>query len=257
MSQRPLSDTSKDGDTRIDIISQAESSDIMTAALETTRGAGNYYDWIAELVAPHLGPNPLEMGSGLGEHASRWLVGDAACRVTVTENSTARLELLRSRFAREERSEVLRWDDVLESERQWSSLVSINVIEHVRDDLSTLRRAVRRVQPGGRVILFAPAFPVLMSSWDRRIGHYRRYKLSTMATLASRSNLRIEQLRYVNSPGFFAWLLGMRVLGMSTGARDGTISRLWDKMVIPPTRAVERRVDPPFGQSVLLVARTE
>lgn len=230
--------------------------DQLTQALQSTTHASNYYNWVAGLVTPHLGPEPLEMGSGLGVHASLWLQEPSIKQLTLTESSPERLELLHQSFSNSPRIDVMSWGQAMRSERKWSSLVAINVIEHVREDVTTLRTAIRRISPGGKIVLFAPAFPLLMSAWDRQIGHYRRYRLSTMGTLADRCDLSIETLRYINLPGFFAWLFGMRLLSMSTGAGEGRFSQVWDRLVIPPTRRLESHSRAPFGQSVLLVATT-
>jgi hypothetical protein len=39
------------------------------------------------------------------------------------------------------------------------------------------------------------------------------------------------------------------------GAPNPRLVRTYDRFVVPVTRAVERRLRPPFGQSVLAVAR--
>ena len=59
--------------------------------------------------------------------------------------------------------------------------------------------------------------------------------------------------RYVNMPGFFAWLLVSRMLRKRP--TDSGLSRLYDKRVVPIARAVESRMSPPFGQSVLVIGR--
>ena len=226
----------------------------MTQALQTTSQAGNYYNWLASLVAPHLGQEPLEIGSGLGDHAERWLEDPDIRRLTLTEESAERLALLRQRYKSDERVEVMSWNDAMTSDRTWTSLVGINVIEHVADDVATIRTATARLAPGARVVLFAPAFATLMSDWDREIGHYRRYTRNGATRMAEQAGLRVILCRYVNLPGYFAWLLGMRILRMNSGAGGGKFAQLWDQHVVPRTRRLETRLAPPFGQSVLLVA---
>lgn len=55
-----------------------------------------------------------------------------------------------------------------------SAFVSINVLEHIADDVAALRSARSLVRPGGFVISFVPAFPFATSRYDLEIGHLRR-----------------------------------------------------------------------------------
>ena len=51
---------------------------------------------------------------------------------------------------------------------------SLNVLEHIDDDAGALRLIARKVKVGGRVLIYVPAFPVLYSSMDRKVGRCRR-----------------------------------------------------------------------------------
>jgi hypothetical protein len=91
-----------------------------------------------------------------------------------------------------------------------------------------------------------------MSRFDRSVGHHRRYRLKRLRAVATDADLVVERLRYVNSLGLPAWIIGMRLLRMAP--RAGLALRTWDTAVIPLLRRAERRWSPPFGQSALLVA---
>jgi hypothetical protein len=92
-----------------------------------------------------------------------------------------------------------------------------------------------------------------MSRFDRLIGHHRRYTRRTLGAALTAAGLRIDQLRYVNSVGLVSWFLLMRCARMIP--RDGPALRCYDATVIRSVAWVERFVRPPFGQSVLAVAR--
>ena len=53
--------------------------------------------------------------------------------------------------------------------------VCLDVIEHLDDDLQTLRELRRVVRPGGRLLVTVPAYPSLWSSHDVVNHHRRRY----------------------------------------------------------------------------------
>ena len=66
-------------------------------ALMLRRGV---YRWLAALAVPYLGDWPVELGSGLGDYAQRWL-DSGVPRITVSEIDPVRLACLRERFADE------------------------------------------------------------------------------------------------------------------------------------------------------------
>jgi hypothetical protein len=101
--------------------------------------------------------------------------------------------------------------------------------------------------------MFVPAFEFAMSNFDRSVGHVRRYTKAILGAAFRDAALEPSVLRYVNAPGLPAWFVGMRLLRMTPG--DGPILKFWDSTVIPAARAIEGHVAPPFGQSLLAVAK--
>jgi SAM-dependent methyltransferase len=136
----------------------------------------------------------------------------------------------------------------------YSAVVALNVLEHIEDDSGALRGAARLVRPGGKIVIFVPAFPFAAGRFDRLIGHYRRYTTATISRAFAGAGIDVESVRYVNAPGLVAWFLGVRVLGLVPG--DGPHLRTWDRLVIPVARRIETLWSPPFGQSVLAIGRT-
>jgi SAM-dependent methyltransferase len=228
-------------------------SSLQHTVLEALEGARNYNAWIASLVLPYLGDDPIEIGSGTGTNASL-LLEAGLDRLTVTEADSELVEHLRERFAGDLRVGVRQLDLLDTPPAEHSAFVALNVLEHIEDDVEALVAAASLVRPGGAVVAFVPAFPFAMSRFDRDIGHFRRYTKESAGAALTEAGLRIEELRYVNAPGLAAWTVGMRLLRMRP--RDGVVMRSWDRAVVPVARGVEKRVPPPFGQSLLAVGRT-
>ncbi len=223
------------------------------SVLEALEGAKNYNAWIASLVAPYLGDDPLEIGSGTGTYAQLWLDSGTA-RLTVSETEPELVERLRERFADDARVSVRSLDLLDAPPAQHSAVVALNVLEHIADDVAGLRAAAHLVRPGGAVVVFVPAFPFAMSRFDRAIGHYRRYTVESARKAFAAAGIAVEDVRYVNAPGLVAWTIGMRLLRMTP--REGVVLRSWDRAVVPVARRLEERWHPPFGQSVLAVGRS-
>jgi SAM-dependent methyltransferase len=229
-------------------------SDAQSRSLESVASAVHYHDWLTSLARPWLGDHPLELGGGLGDYARRWL-SSGVPKITVIERDAARLDVLRRSFAGDARVSVLDLDvldpKAVAGEASYSSYVAFNVLEHIPDDVEALRAAHRLVRPGGRVIMLVPAFQFAMSEFDRTVGHVRRYTKRSLGRAYRDAGLDLELLHYVNAPGLPAWFVGMRLLRMTPG--EGPLLRIWDSTIVPCARAVERRLRPPFGQSVFAV----
>ena len=226
-------------------------SALQSQTLESLASAVHYHAWLTGLARPLLGDSPVELGSGLGDYAATWL-DSGVPRITVTEIDPSRLGVLRERFAGDPRVTVRQLDVFTPPAGGHSALVAFNVLEHIPDDVGALRAAHTLLRPGGRVVMFVPAFPFAMSRFDRQVGHVRRYTRRTLRTAMTAAGLEVDDVRYVNAPGLPAWFVGMRLLRMTPG--DSRALQLWDRFVVPAARWAERRVRPPFGQSVLGVA---
>ena len=127
------------------------------------------------------------------------------------------------------------------------------MLEHIPDDHQALGDIYESLAPGGKMVLWVPAFEALYGKFDQRIGHYRRYRRNELLALVHHVGFQQVTARYTNLPGYFAWWLVVRVLGRAPTA--GRLASIYDRYFIPVIRRVERFVRPPIGQSLLVVAQ--
>lgn len=224
-------------------------------SLEDTSGANQrrYRAFQLELMQPYCGRSVLEVGAGLGEFAAQF---SGLERHVVTDVDPRAVAAMAERFADrpEVEARVLDLaDGAIDIGTPVASVVAINVLEHIDDDVNALRALARMTEPGGTIVLWVPAYMQLYGDFDRAVGHVRRYTPATMAAAIRNSGLAPELVTPVNLLGGVAWWLTVRRGGV--GAPDPRLVRTYDRLVVPVTRAVERRLRPPFGQSVLAVAR--
>ena len=69
---------------------------------------------------------------------------------------------------------------------------SMNVLEHVEDDRAALAAIYERIRPGGRIIIYVPAFGVLYSKMDELVGHYRRYRRKDLVAKLKEADFQID-----------------------------------------------------------------
>jgi SAM-dependent methyltransferase len=223
-----------------------------TLGLEVMTGAVRYRRYLVELLRPHLGRTVLEIGSGLGDLAAELRDVD---RLVVTDVDPVCLQALTERFSGRHEVEVLQLDmrDTAASLGPVDTVLAVNVLEHLVDDVGALRRMSEAAKPEGDVVLFVPAYPSLYGPHDRAAGHVRRYVPRTLRDAVVAAGLHVEVLRPVNFIGGLAWWVAVRVGGCSSPRKR--LVTLYDRILVPLVRVMEARWRPPFGQSLLCVAR--
>ena len=84
------------------------------------------------------------------------------------------------------------------ADNSFDVVTALDVIEHLDDDLGTLREVYRVMRPGGLLIISVPAYKVLWSYWDQILGHRRRYTTANMARVVRRAGWRVRKVSYSN-----------------------------------------------------------
>ncbi len=139
------------------------------------------------------------------------------------------------------------------------AVVSLDVIEHLDDDIIGLAAYRRALRAGGIVVIAVPAYQWAWSEHDVRLGHRRRYTSARLRQALEDAGLRVETVSYFHSFLVPAVLLARktplgRLLNADGGAGSagsmvdrilGTLSRL--------ERCLLRWVRLPFGLSILAV----
>jgi SAM-dependent methyltransferase len=138
--------------------------------------------------------------------------------------------------------------------RRFDYVVSLNVLEHCPDDRAVARAFHDRLVPGGRCLVYVPAFALLWTANDTRVGHLRRYRRAGVSRLFRDAGFEVDDVRYADSLGFAA-ALAFRAFG----ARDGTLSPrslwLYDRLVFPASRLLDGALHRVIGKNLLLRAR--
>ncbi len=217
-------------------------------ALRLVGGLDNYARWAARLFGKYVRGKVLEAGAGLG-----WLTTHLEAReLVVTDADGAKLrELAPSLKAR---ATTVAWDVLKEPPaelgRGYDAVASSNLLEHLDDDAGAVRRMASLLRPGGALVLFVPAHPMLYNSLDRALGHRRRYTRCCVLRLLKEAGLRPVETREVNLLGGIAWfvngLIGLEKLPAGQ-------SRVFDALV-PLLAAAEGVAGCPWGLSIFAAA---
>lgn len=222
----------------------------LAPGLELNSGASNYIRWIADLVSPYVRGRVLEIGAGRGDFTEIFQLHG---QIVATELSSDSIEYLSDRFRSNSKVDVRAFDIFSNSDERFDTVVLINVLEHIRNDEEALRSIHGLLRPGGRIVVYVPAFWTLYSRFDNSIGHYRRYRLKELRCIGEESGFTSVDGRYVNAVGAIGWFIVCRLLRRD--ASESVSVGLMDRVVIPIMRKFERVIRVPFGISVLYIGK--
>ena len=214
--------------------------------LEAMRLAERYNAFLVDLVernAPR-GGHILDFGAGLGLFADA--LRDRGHRVSCLEVDPELATELQGRGFHAVRSPSELDDESIDY------VYSLNVLEHIDDDVTALSTLVPKLRSGGRCFIYVPAFPVLYSAMDRLVGHHRRYTAASLARALDRVGLRVERAEYADSLGFPA-SLAYRFVGGSGTLNPGSVVA-YDRWVFPVSRILDRITHRWFGKNVHALA---
>jgi len=144
-------------------------------------------------------------------------------------------------------------------------IVASDILEHISDDRRALSSWMRALKPGGRLVVFVPAFQALWSSHDEVNQHYRRYTRRHLISLLDSSGFQVLRASYWNAV-LFAPVAAVRLLMRATRrvhAVDGDQLRVAHPIVNHAllgllkleNRLLAKGVNWPLGVSVFAIAQ--
>ncbi len=219
--------------------------------LEVMEVAVNYRRYLGDLLRsaggpPRPGHRTLDFGAGVGTYArtARDLGYDVTC-VDLDPDLCARLRA--DGFTTHETTAEI-------ADGTFDLTYTLNVLEHLDDDGAALRELRRVTVPSGRLLVYVPAFPILYSSMDRKVGHVRRYRKAELAGRVRQAGFVIERCVHADSLGFLA-SLAFRVAGNSDGSLSERPVAAYDRWAFPLSRRLDRLFGPAFGKNLVVEAR--
>lgn len=227
-------------------IMDTESQENIYESLETLKEADEYYKWLLSRVRPFVHGKVLEIGAGIGSFA-KW-ARLAGKEYHVSDADPALVQRLEKDYPT-----AFQWDLYKPFPRNdlYDTIIILNVIEHLEDDLTALKHIHERLVPGGHLIVMVPAMQFLYGSLDQAFGHFRRYKKNTMKNVATRASFKILKSEYVNVIGMLGWFLYGRIL--KTNHLPQKLCSHFNLVI--PLLKLERPIAQMMGLSLILVAQ--
>lgn len=175
--------------------------------------------WIYEEIKPYLKGRILEGGSGIGTYSKKIFRDfknkkNDRSKIIFSDISQNYLKHLKANFGEclVLKLNLSKKSDFLQLQQKVDSVVALNVLEHIEDDLASLKNVYEILAPGGRFILLVPAHQFLFNSLDKSVEHYRRYDKKEIVQKSKKAGFEIEKIFYYNFFGIFGWYINGNLL---------------------------------------------
>jgi glycosyltransferase involved in cell wall biosynthesis len=190
--------------------------------LDALSGAPRFNRWMADTIRPYVEKRVLEIGAGIG-NLTRTLAPRRKLYVA-TDIDSEHLARLETRFQHRPNLRVSfcdlgRTEDFGPFAGQMDTVICLNVLEHIEDDLLGLRNIHSVLREGGRAIILVPNDPKVFGTLDTVLGHYRRYTPEELRKKMEATGFRVPEILEFNRIARPGWWFSGRVLKRTTLGR--------------------------------------
>lgn len=185
------------------------------ATLAAFSEAPNFNRWMAETIGPSLGGKILEIGAGIG-NLTRILVRGRRFYIA-SDLEYEHVERLKSRLAHRPNLSVALLDAADPEQFQpfkgkVDTVVCLNVVEHIEDDLAALRNIHSVLENGGLAVILVPEGESVYGTLDQALGHWRRYSERQLTAVMQNAGFEVEKIIRFNRISRPGWWLNGRLL---------------------------------------------
>ncbi len=224
--------------------------------LEVIAKADRFNRWMYDQFKHQLKGEVLEIGSGIGNISK--LVIDEGHSITLSDYNEEYCENLKEKFSSLKNVSEIISIDLLHHDfenkyelykNKFDSIFLLNVIEHIEDDQLAIKNCNYLLKSKGHLILLAPAYSWLYSSFDKQLGHYRRYSLLSLKKLLTKEKFNILSGSYFNFAGIGGWLLFGKILNKKM-LSSGEMSAF--NKIVPIAKFIDRLFGKKTGLSIIV-----
>lgn len=179
--------------------------------------APRFTKWMADVIRPYVGEKVLEIGAGTGNLTLQlvprklyWASDINPLYLTYLENVGRNRPYLHVGYTDGQSVQSF------PQEQKFDTVICLNVIEHLVDDLGALRNIRGVLEDGGRAIILVPYGPWLTGTLDEVLGHQRRYTRDQLKQLVEAAGFHLDTMMEFNRVGVIAWWLNGRLLRRRT-----------------------------------------
>ena len=208
--------------------------------------ASNFREYQISLIKKFIKGKFVEVGAGKGGLVPFYtkLLKD----ITLLEPEKKLFKTLKKKFL--SKKIKIKNKTIKNINKKFDTIIYYDVLEHIRDDLNEIKNAKKKLKKNGYLIFSVPAYQAFYSSFDKSVGHYRRYNKRNFIQLAKKNNLKIEKIVYYDSMGFLFLVLNKIFSLKQTNLKNKIY--IWN-LLMPVSKLIDLLTFNKFGKSLLCV----
>ena len=186
----------------------------------------------------------IEVGAGSGSFASTYI--NKHKKIFLAEPDKNLLSRLKNRF----KKKAYYIKNFYKIKKKFNTIIYMSVLEHIKDDTSEINKAIKKLKLNGHLVILVPAHQKLFSSFDKKIGHYKRYEKKYFNKKFK--NAKLIQLRFIDSLGYFLYFLNKIFFKKDDNPSKFKIF-IWDKLFCPLSIILDYILNYKVGKNIIAI----
>jgi hypothetical protein len=210
--------------------------------------ASNFREYQISLIKKFINGKFIEVGAGKGGLVPFYK--NLAKEITLLEPEKKLYKVLKKKYI--SKKIKIKNQTIKSINKKFDTIIYYDVLEHIKNDLGEIKNAKKKLSKQGCLIFSVPAYQSFYSSFDKSVGHYRRYNKKNFIKLNKKAGLKIEKLVYYDSIGFLFLVLNKIFSIKQTNLKNKIY--IWN-LLMPISKIIDFLTFNKFGKSLLCVFR--
>ncbi len=210
-----------------------------------------YNDEIFRRAKPFMHGDILEIGCGIGSFTKKLTKRGDVWAIDIEKYYISKTKKALGKSAHVGFGDIEAGKYFFYSKKKFDSIICLNVLEHIKNEDTTLKNISNLLKKGGSVFLLTPAHQLFFGSLDQGLGHERRYTVKKLGDQFTKAGLTVQHTYYFNAFGGIGWFVNSRIFRRKIMPSNQL--RIFTMIGRIPL-FFEKFIRPPFGLSVIVVA---
>ena len=206
----------------------------------------NFRKYQISLITKFIKGKFLEVGAGKGGLIPFYK--NLIKNITIIEPEKKLFKILKKNYSNKRFS--IKNQTIKSVKKNYDTIIYYDVLEHIKNDLNEVKLASKKLNKNGHLIFSVPAYQTFYNSFDKSVGHFKRYNKKDFIVLRKRTGLKIEKLAYYDSMGFLFLVLNKLFSLKQTNLENKVY--LWN-LLMPISKLIDLLTFNKFGKSLLCV----